>query len=237
MLIAKTQRNLFIALILSGLAHLLFVFLQQDIAQDSFAESQLDGGLQLELIESLVEVEVQQQKVIAGSTPAGNRSSMPEVIESVQSSMKVPIAQTDKKNPEIKVAEKTTKTDVVEILPETDFQVESSQTEQEVSNSVPVESQSAKAEVLSLYVYRAINQSKRYPYRAKRQRRQGLVKLSFVMHPNGMITDIAVLESSQHKILDQAAQQAVNAISPFSRAQQYLSYKHQYNVDIDFRLN
>ena len=90
-------------------------------------------------------------------------------------------------------------------------------------------------QLLSL-VYQEINRKKHYPYRAKRQRREGLVKLSFVLHPDGKVTDISVVESSQFSVLDRAAQKAVEDISPFMLAADYLSYQQAFNVDVDFRL-
>ena len=89
---------------------------------------------------------------------------------------------------------------------------------------------------LSKLVYQEINRKKRYPYLAKRQRREGLVKLSFVLHPDGKVTDVSVVGSSQFSVLDRAAQKAVENISPFMLAADYLSYQQAFNVDVDFRL-
>ena len=94
-----------------------------------------------------------------------------------------------------------------------------------------------RADQLRRFVYEAINREKRYPYMAQRQRREGLVKLNFVMHPDGKVTNIAVVQSSRFAILDNAAKRAVEAISPFQLAAEYLQVQHNYNVDIDFRLN
>ena len=94
-----------------------------------------------------------------------------------------------------------------------------------------------RANELSQFVYEAINQHKRYPYLARKQRREGRVKLNFVMHPDGKVTDVAIVQSSDFTVLDNAAKQAVEAISPFALAAEYLTVQHLYNVDIDFRLN
>ena len=90
-------------------------------------------------------------------------------------------------------------------------------------------------QLLSL-VYQEINRKKHYPYLAKRQRREGLVKLSFVLHPDGKVTDVAVIGSSRFSVLDRAAQKAVEDISPFLLAADYLNYQRAFNVDVDFRL-
>ena len=89
---------------------------------------------------------------------------------------------------------------------------------------------------LSQLVYQEINRKKRYPYLAKRQRREGLVKLSFILHPDGKVTDVSVVESSRFSVLDRAAQKAVKDISPFLLAADYLNYQQAFNVDVDFRL-
>jgi len=86
-------------------------------------------------------------------------------------------------------------------------------------------------------IYMEINKHKHYPYIAKRQGREGLVKLNFVMHPDGEVTDIAIVETSHFAVLDNAARHAVQAISPFRVAAEYLDSYHRYDVNIDFRLN
>ncbi len=97
--------------------------------------------------------------------------------------------------------------------------------------------QGQRADELRKFVYEAINREKHYPYMARRQRREGLVKLNFVMHPNGKVTDIAIVESSRFDTLDKAARQAVESISPFHLAAEYLTMQQHYDVGIDFRLN
>jgi len=86
-------------------------------------------------------------------------------------------------------------------------------------------------------IYMEINKHKHYPYIAKRQGREGLVKLNFVMHPDGEVTDIAIVETSHFAVLDNAARHAVQAISPFRVAAEYLDSYQRYDVNIDFRLN
>lgn len=97
--------------------------------------------------------------------------------------------------------------------------------------------QGRRADELRKFVYEAINRQKHYPYMARRQNREGRVKLNFVMHPNGTVTDIAIVESSRFHLLDKAAMQAVEAISPFHLAAEYLTMQQHYDVGIDFRLN
>ena len=97
-------------------------------------------------------------------------------------------------------------------------------------------SSNGSEQLLSL-LHQAIDKHKRYPYQARRQRREGLVKLQFVVHPNGQVTNVSVVQSSRFDALDDAARDAVNAISPFQLAANYIYEQHIYDVDIDFRLN
>lgn len=97
--------------------------------------------------------------------------------------------------------------------------------------------QGQRADELRKFVYEAINRQKNYPYMARRQHREGLVKLNFVMHPNGNVTNIAIVESSRFDMLDKAAMQAIESISPFHLAAEYLTMQQHYDVGIDFRLN
>jgi TonB family protein len=86
-------------------------------------------------------------------------------------------------------------------------------------------------------LHQAIDKHKHYPYQAQRQHREGLVKLQFVVHPDGQVTNVSVVESSRFDALDNAARDAVNAISPFQLAENYINEQKIYDVDIAFRLN
>ena len=72
---------------------------------------------------------------------------------------------------------------------------------------------------------------------AVRQRREGLVKVNFMLHPDGRISHVSVVKSSRYRLLDSAALAAVENVSPFYIAQNYLSQTELFDVDIDFRLN
>ncbi len=92
-------------------------------------------------------------------------------------------------------------------------------------------------QVLLSLLHREINAKKQYPYLAIRQRRQGRVSLNFMLHPDGRISDIAIIESSRFEILDHAARSAIEKVSPFRLATNYLQQTELFNVDIEFRLN
>jgi len=99
------------------------------------------------------------------------------------------------------------------------------------------ESNSDKSDELLKLVYIEINKNKYYPYQARRQHREGRVKINFKLHPDGRVSEITVLESSHFNALDYAAQKAVKSISPFLIAANYLHTETEFNVNIDYRLN
>jgi len=82
-----------------------------------------------------------------------------------------------------------------------------------------------------------INAHKQYPFMAVRQRREGLVSINFLLHPDGRISDIEIVKSSRYGLLDNAARLAVEKVSPFQMAENYLQQTEPFNVDIEFRLN
>lgn len=92
-------------------------------------------------------------------------------------------------------------------------------------------------DALMQLVYQAISEHKRYPYMARRLSQQGKVTLNFVMHPDGQVTDVMVIKSSHYPVLDRAAEQAVVTISPFAMAADYLVYEKVFDIAVDFRLN
>lgn len=58
-----------------------------------------------------------------------------------------------------------------------------------------------------------IESNKKYPRRAKRRGLQGVVKVSFVIMANGMVSQIQIVKSSGSRILDDAAKNTVKKIS------------------------
>ena len=81
-----------------------------------------------------------------------------------------------------------------------------------------------------------ISDKKQYPYFAKRQRREGVATVSFVLHPNGDIEDARLVNSSRTELLDRAALTAVEKIEPFEVAQDYLETAETFNIDVVFEL-
>lgn len=89
--------------------------------------------------------------------------------------------------------------------------------------------------ILSL-LHASISEKKEYPYIARRQRREGVATVSFVLHPDGTIADTHLLLSSSADTLDRAALSAVKRIQPFKPATQYLEQAETFKVDVVFSL-
>lgn len=113
----------------------------------------------------------------------------------------------------------------------------SQQVAREMSPVIEPQLSGEKKRLLLSLLHEKINEYKRYPYIAVRQRREGLVKVNFILHPDGHISDVIVSESSRYAMLDRAATRAVEKVPPLSLASNYLQHSEAFNVDIDFRLN
>jgi TonB family protein len=79
-----------------------------------------------------------------------------------------------------------------------------------------------------------ISEHKHYPYMARRQRREGVARVEFVLHPNGSIDDAHVIHSSRTRSLDNAALKAVESIEPFIVARDFLQQPEAFQVDVVF---
>jgi len=85
-------------------------------------------------------------------------------------------------------------------------------------------------------LHSSISNNKEYPYLARRQRREGVATVSFVLHPDGTIEDAHLVASSHAVVLDRAALSAVKKIEPFIAAQDYLGQPEKFQIDIEFDL-
>jgi len=81
-----------------------------------------------------------------------------------------------------------------------------------------------------------ISEHKQYPYMAKRQRREGIARIEFVLHPDGSIDDARLVHSSRTRSLDKAAMKAVKSIEPFISAKEYLHQPEAFQVDVVFNV-
>ena len=81
-----------------------------------------------------------------------------------------------------------------------------------------------------------ISEHKQYPYMARRQRREGIARIEFVLHPDGSIDDARLVHSSRTRSLDKAAMKAVKSIEPFISAKEYLHQPEAFQVDVVFNV-
>lgn len=71
-------------------------------------------------------------------------------------------------------------------------------------------------------LHEAIFQKQIYPQEAILMHESGRVELGLVVHPDGTIDHVSVLKSSGYPIIDQAAKEAIEAISPLTAIKSYL---------------
>jgi TonB family protein len=81
-----------------------------------------------------------------------------------------------------------------------------------------------------------ISEHKHYPYMARRQRREGVARVEFVLRPDGSIDDAHLVHSSRTRSLDNAAIKAVESIEPFILAKDYLQQPEAFQVDVVFNV-
>lgn len=81
-----------------------------------------------------------------------------------------------------------------------------------------------------------ISEQKVYPYLARRQRREGVSTIAFVLYPDGRVERPELISSSQTSALDRAAISAVKKIEPFRAARDYLDTRQRFQVDVVFSL-
>ena len=81
-----------------------------------------------------------------------------------------------------------------------------------------------------------ISEHKQYPYIARKQRREGVARVEFVLHPDGSIDDAHLVNSSRTRSLDNAAIKAVESIEPFLFAKEYLLQPEAFQVDVVFNV-
>lgn len=85
-------------------------------------------------------------------------------------------------------------------------------------------------------LHRRISDNKNYPYLARKQRREGISTIAFMLYPDGSIENTRLLHTSQSSLLDRAALSAVNRIEPFTAAQEYIQQAKEFQIDVVFNL-
>ncbi len=81
-----------------------------------------------------------------------------------------------------------------------------------------------------------ISEHKQYPYLARRQRREGVATIEFVLHPDGTVANARLVHSSRTSSLDKAALDAVRRIEPFRPAREFIDRPEAYRVDVVFNV-
>ena len=211
-----SKHKLTIALLLSGLVHGLFMF----------------GSFNNELFIQSTETQINSLYLELSSQLAASRSKQVDI--AVDENHENLLATQHKAAEQTKLNQAEKKK--ISKEPAQAEQLSNSATDQHQQKkqlSKPVDNH----DVLMKLVYQAISEHKHYPYMARRLGQQGKVTLNFVMHPDGQVTDVMVIESSRYSVLDRAAEEAVAAISPFAMAAEYLSYEKVFDIAVDFRLN
>lgn len=89
---------------------------------------------------------------------------------------------------------------------------------------------------LLAFLHAQISKHKRYPALARRQRREGTATVAFHLRPNGGLERLAVLHSSGHGALDDAALRAVRGGAPFQLAGAGLLAPRRFTVSVSFQL-
>ena len=130
------------------------------------------------------------------------------------------------------VVEKNSAEQQYDIQPEQLSVYESESTSHMAQSTNASQRQHAILELL----HRHISDNKEYPYLARRQRREGIATIAFVLHPDGKIENTHLVTSSRAAALDRAALSAVKQIEPFTVAQDYLEHAEEFQVDIEFDL-
>lgn len=85
-------------------------------------------------------------------------------------------------------------------------------------------------------LHTSISNNREYPYLARRQHREGVATVAFVLHPDGSIKNTHLVTSSRTAMLDRAALAAVSRIEPFAPARDYLRQAREFRIDVVFKL-
>lgn len=86
-------------------------------------------------------------------------------------------------------------------------------------------------------IRRRIESAKRYPPEARRVGYEGTVVISFTINLDGTLTDVRVINSSGHTILDRAAVMTIKRAAPFPSLKPYTTEQSlTLEVPITFRL-
>ncbi|TAK73953.1 MAG: energy transducer TonB [Gammaproteobacteria bacterium] len=89
---------------------------------------------------------------------------------------------------------------------------------------------------LLILLHTAIAAKQNYPESALELQQSGTVRIQFLLYPDGHIENLTLLHPSGIASLDQAALNAVQAITPAKEAGRYLQNAEYFSVDVVFEL-
>ena len=203
----------------------------------------LDGGVgrgvEIQLISSVLvsdqqEADVQrEQKVVADTSSdslihASQKKFAENSLTSLNNAQAIVVTE-----PEEKVFIDKKSTHQQQNIKQAQLSVDANESSASVAQSTNASQQ--QHTILDL-LHRRISDNKEYPYLARRQRREGVATVAFVLHPDGKIENTRLVTSSRATALDRAALSAVKQIEPFTLAQEYLEHAEEFQVDIEFDL-
>ncbi len=84
-------------------------------------------------------------------------------------------------------------------------------------NQVLSDSEKKIIQTYKAYALSRIASKKTYPYSARSQGLEGKVRVRLVINPDGMVSDIELLEKSEHEVLNDATLTAIKKSSPFKK--------------------
>ena len=177
-------------------------------------------GLSIELISSYT---VSDQEETEKAAPAASRLARVS-----HETNQIPA---DKKT----VVLKPSSTDEVQTTLDASF-VSAVQQQQDVAELNRSTSASGQATSIIDLLHTRISESKRYPYLARRQKREGVATVMFTLYPDGSIDRPVLIKSSKTRSLDRAALTAVSGIEPFLPAADYLEQAESFQVDVVFQM-
>ena len=182
-------------------------------------------GLEIDLVSSIT----------ISNQAETERASIKEASVSEQNS---PIEQPQKQNRHaltgsIEANEKPVMQELAKVTRSDPDALENDSGEQAVSRST--NAMMHNSSIIEL-LHTKISEHKQYPYMARRQRREGVARVEFVLHPDGSIDDAHLVNSSRTRSLDKAAMKAVKSIEPFRHAKDYLDQPEAFQVDVVFNV-
>lgn len=86
------------------------------------------------------------------------------------------------------------------------------------------------------YLSNYLNSSKQYPRMAEKLRHEGMVVLVLEIDAQGLVKDLKIKKSSNHKSLDMAALNHVRSLAPFKELPQAVN-QYRVEVPIVYKIN